>query len=101
MDKSTLGGLVAGWAFVSLAIILGGAGFGVYVDVPSIIIVFGGTLAVTAGQFEISELKRITPAIKVAFNEVKSEPLPELVEKIVFMQQKLKNMGLCILNKKF
>lgn len=100
MDKSTLGGLVAGWAFVSLAIILGGAGFGVYVDVPSIIIVFGGTLAVTAGQFEISELKRITPAIKVAFNEVKSEPLPELVEKIVFYATEVKKHGVMHIEQK-
>ena len=84
MDKSTAGGLGGGWALVALAIILGGVGFGPYIDVPSVIIVIGGTIAVTAGQFEASDLKRVTPAIKVAFNEVTVEPLPELVEKITF-----------------
>ena len=88
MDKSTAGGLGGGWALVALAIILGGVGFGPYIDVPSVIIVIGGTIAVTAGQFEASDLKRVTPAIKVAFNEVfqllvdgtKAEVLTPLLE---------------------
>ena len=46
MDKTSLGGLGAGWAFVFLAIILGGVGFGPYIDIPSVIIVIGGTSAV-------------------------------------------------------
>ena len=46
MDKTTLGGFVGTWGLVSLAIILGGAGFGAYIDIPSVIIVFGGTAAV-------------------------------------------------------
>lgn len=93
MDKSTLGGMVGGWALIALAIILGGVGFGPYIDVPSFVIVFGGTIAVTAGQFEASELKRITPALKVAFNEVKVEPIPELVEKIIFYATEIKKHG--------
>lgn len=93
MDKSTLGGLVGGWSLVALAIILGGVGFGPYLDVPSVIIVIGGTIAVTAGQFEGSELKRVTPALKVAMNEVKVEPIPELVEKIIFYATEIKKHG--------
>ncbi|RXJ87923.1 motility protein A [Arcobacter sp. CECT 8985] len=100
MDKSTIGGLVAGWSFVCLAIALGGAGFGAYIDIPSVIIVLGGTLAVTAGQFEISELKRITPAMKIAFNEVKTEPLPELVEKITFYATEVKKHGVMQIEQK-
>ena len=100
MDKSTLGGLVGGWALVALAIILGGVGFGPYIDIPSVVIVFGGTIAVTAGQFEASDLKRITPAIKVAFNEVKVEPLPELVEKIIFYATEIKKHGVMQIEQK-
>ena len=40
MDKTTAGGLAGVWGLVALAIILGGAGFGAYVDIPSVIIVF-------------------------------------------------------------
>ncbi|AXX93138.1 flagellar motor protein MotA [Malaciobacter molluscorum LMG 25693] len=100
MDKSTLGGIVSAWALVCLAIVLGGAGFGAYIDVPSVIIVVGGTLSVTAGQFEISELKRMSPAIKVAFNEVKTEPLPELVEKVIFYATEVKKHGVMHIEQK-
>jgi chemotaxis protein MotA len=100
MDKSTAGGLGAGWAFVALAIILGGVGFGPYIDIPSVVIVFGGTIAVTAGQFEAADLKRITPAMKVALNEVKVESLPELVEKIVFYATEIKKHGVMHIEQK-
>ncbi|AXH10485.1 flagellar motor protein MotA [Malaciobacter halophilus] len=100
MDKGTLIGMVAAWSLVSLAILLGGAGFGAYIDIPSMIIVIGGTLSVTAGQFEMSELKRITPALKVAFNEVRVEPLPELVEKIIFYATEVKKHGVMHIEQK-
>ena len=100
MDKSTLGGLVAGWGMVMLAIVLGGVGFGPYIDIPSVVIVFGGTIAVTAGQFEGKDLKRIVPAFKVALNEVKVEPLPELVEKIVFYATEIKKHGVMQIEQK-
>lgn len=100
MDKSTAGGLGSGWALIALAIILGGVGFGPYLDIPSVIIVIGGTIAVTAGQFESSDLKRVTPALKVAFNEVKVEPLPELVEKITFYATEIKKHGVMHIEQK-
>lgn len=100
MDKSTVGGLGAGWALIALAIVLGGVGFGPYIDIPSVVIVFGGTIAVTAGQFEGKDLKRIVPAMKVAMNEVKVEPLPELVEKIVFYATEIKKHGVMQIEQK-
>ncbi|WP_419769150.1 MAG: motility protein A [Candidatus Marinarcus sp.] len=93
MDKSTAGGLFAGWAFIVLAIVLGGVGFIPYVDIPSVIIVIGGTIAVTAGQFEVSDLKRMTSAMKVAMKSVSFEQLPELVEKIIFYATEIKKHG--------
>jgi len=100
MDKSTLGGLAGGWGLVALAIILGGVGFGPYIDVPSVVIVFGGTIAVTAGQFQPSELKRIMPAFKVALNESKIEPLPELIEKMIFYATEIKKHGVMQIEQK-
>jgi len=100
MDKSTVVGLGLGWGLVALAIILGGVGFGPYIDIPSVIIVIGGTTAVTAGQFEASDLKRVTPAIKVAFNNVKVEPLPELIEKTIFYATEIKKHGVMHIEQK-
>ena len=100
MDKTTLIGLAGGWGLVALAIILGGVGFGPYIDVPSVIIVIGGTSCVTAGQFESADLKRVTPAIKAAFNVVKVEPLPELVEKVTFYATEIKKHGVMHIEQK-
>ena len=100
MDKSTIGGFGVGLALMVLAIVLGGVGFSPYIDVPSVVIVFGGTIAVTSAQFEASDLKRIVPAMKVALNEVKVEPLPELIEKIVFYATEIKKHGVMQIEQK-
>jgi chemotaxis protein MotA len=100
MDKSTLGGLVGGWSLVALAIMLGGVGFGPYIDIPSVVIVFGGTIAVTAGQFQPTELKRIGTGFKIALNESQVEPLPELIEKIIFYATEIKKHGVMQIEQK-
>lgn len=100
MDKSTAGGFGAGWVLIAIAIVLGGVGFGPYVDIPSVVIVVGGTIAVTAAQFEGKDLKRIGAAFKAAFNEVKVEPLPELVEKVVFYATEIKKHGVMQIEQK-
>jgi chemotaxis protein MotA len=93
MDKTTLAAFVGGWALIALAIILGGAGFGAYIDIPSVIIVFGGTAFVTIGQYEGKDLKKFGKAFGVAFSEVKVASTPELVEKIIEYATDIKKNG--------
>lgn len=93
MDKTTAGGLAGIWGLVALAIVLGGAGFGAYVDIPSVIIVFGGTASVTMGQYEGDALGRFGKAIGVAMNPVKVEPVDELIEKIIIYATDIKKNG--------
>lgn len=100
MDKSTVGGLAGGWGLIALAILLGGVGFGPYIDIPSLIIVLGGTISVTAGQFETDDLKRIIPSMKIAFNQVAVETLPELVEKMIFYATEVKKHGVMHIEQK-
>jgi len=83
MDLTTLIGMMLGMGFIFLAIFLGGAGFGAYIDIPSILIVFGGTIAITVANFEANELKNATKAIGVAFHPVCVPPMPELVKKLI------------------
>jgi chemotaxis protein MotA len=45
MDISTIGGIFLGFAMVAMGIIIGGVGVGIYVDIPSILIVLGGSFA--------------------------------------------------------
>jgi len=93
MDKTTVGGLAGIWGLVALAIVLGGAGFGAYVDIPSVIIVVGGTASVTMGQFESDALSRFGKVIGIAMNPVKFEPVNELIEKIIIYATDIKKNG--------
>ncbi len=93
MDKTTAGGLVGVWGLVALAIILGGAGFGAYIDIPSVIIVFGGTACVTMASFEGSTMGNFGKTIGIGMNEVKVETIPELIEKIIIYATDIKKNG--------
>jgi len=100
MDKTTLIGAIGGWALIALAIVLGGAGFGAYLDIPSVIIVFGGTAFVTVGQFEAKDLKNFSKAFGVAYNEVKVATIPQLVEKIINYATDIKKNGVMSIEQK-
>lgn len=100
MDKATVGGMVGGFGLVGLAIILGGAGFGAYIDIPSVIIVIGGTAAVTASNFEGQTLNNVGKAMGVAFKPLKVESTPELVEKIVYYATEIKKNGVISVEQK-
>jgi len=93
MDKTTAGGLAGVWGLFSLAIILGGAGFGAYIDIPSVIIVLGGTASVTIAQYESDTLARFGKAIGIAMSPVKVEPIDELIEKIIIYATDIKKNG--------
>jgi len=83
MDLTTLVGMVLGMGFIFLAIFLGGAGFGAYIDIPSVLIVFGGTIAITVANFEARELKNATKAIGVAFHPSPIPDMTELAKKLI------------------
>lgn len=100
MDKSTAGGLGGGWSLVALAIVLGGVGFGPYIDIPSVLIVVGGCTAVTAGQYEMKDLKRMGAAMKVALHEVPVESTPELIEKMIYYATEIKKHGVMQIEQK-
>lgn len=54
-DIATVAGLVIGFALVISAIVLGGSP-GAFVDAPSVLIVIGGTLAITTVCFALGEM---------------------------------------------
>lgn len=58
MDFATILGLISGFALLGMAILLGGAP-GAFINAPSLLIVFGGTFAVTAMSFSIKEILRV------------------------------------------
>jgi len=57
MDMATIIGLLCGFGFIGWAILLGGSP-GSFLNPPAILIVVGGTLAVTTACFSLEEMKR-------------------------------------------
>jgi len=100
MDKTTLIAFLGGWGLIALAIVLGGAGFGAYIDIPSVIIVFGGTAFVTVGQYEGKDLKNFGKSFGVAFNEVKVSSTPDLIESIIGYATDIKKNGVMSIEQK-
>ncbi|MFQ5785221.1 MAG: motility protein A [Alphaproteobacteria bacterium] len=62
LDFATIFGLVAGLGLIGTAILLGGAPLA-FVDVPALLIVFGGTFAVTTMSFSLDEVMRAGTAV--------------------------------------
>jgi len=55
-DGATMFGLAGALVLIAIAIVLGGA-WGAFVDVPALLIVFGGTATVTTISFNLSDIR--------------------------------------------
>ncbi|MGD2063401.1 MAG: MotA/TolQ/ExbB proton channel family protein [Nitrospirota bacterium] len=95
MDIATLIGLVFTFVLIGSAILLGGS-LGAFVDVPSILIVFGGVITTTLVMQKMKVVMgTIGVAIQSFFDRATSEA--ELVEKIVELADKARREGLLAL----
>lgn len=77
MDIASLIGVLLGWVLVIVAIIMGGP-LGIFVDVPSIMIVFGGTIAASLMCFKLQSVLGVIGICK----KVLLYPLPTPTEEI-------------------
>jgi chemotaxis protein MotA len=99
MDLNTLIGVTTAFVLVLFAMATGPGGIPVFFDVPSFIMVFGGTTAVTMFAFPSSDLK---PVIKVALiAAVRKSPSPaQEIERIVEYANLARKEGLLALESK-
>ena len=75
MDIATIGGIIAGCAIVGYAILSGGD-ISTFVNIPSMLIVFGGGFAATMIRFPLANtFLALALGGKVAFTHKKSSPL--------------------------
>lgn len=92
MDLATILGILAGGAFIAIAILMGGS-FSQFIDGPSVLIVFGGGLAATLIRFP---LKGVLSAFKVggkiAFVHKKVDPR-DLIDNIAEMSDIVRRSG--------
>ncbi|ABM00638.1 flagellar motor protein PomA [Shewanella amazonensis] len=91
MDLATLIGLLGAFAFVVMAMVTGG-GLAIFVDIPSVFIVFGGSLFVVMMKFN---LKQFFGAVKIAAKAFmfKIDKPEELIEQSVAMADAARKGG--------
>lgn len=91
MDLATLIGLIGGFAFVVMAMVLGGS-IGMFVDVTSILIVVGGSTFVVLMKFTIGQFFAAAKIAGKAFLFKADEP-EDLIAKIVEMADAARKGG--------
>lgn len=97
MDLTTLIGIVCG-----IFLVINGIGLdkiGNFVDIPSILIVVGGTLAATIASYPLSILLDIPKHILILFRGKKYN-IPALVEQMVDLAMVARQNGLLALEEK-
>ncbi|WP_218352700.1 flagellar motor protein PomA [Alteromonas lipotrueiana] len=91
MDLATVIGMVGGIGFIVMAMILGGE-LGMFFDVPSVLIVLGGTLFVVLSQYTLGQFFGAGKIAGKAFM-FKIDTPDELIEKIVEMADAARKGG--------
>ncbi len=81
MDLGTVIGLVLVFALLAGAMTMG-VGVGAYIDIPSVLIVFGGTLGALMIGFKMEQMKNFVTIFKVAVKPPQ-EDLNALIDKLV------------------
>ncbi len=98
MDLATLIGLIGGFAIVLMAMVLGGS-LSMFFDVPSTLIVFGGTLFVALMKFSVSQFLGAGKTVAKAFMFKLDKP-EELIDLIVELADAARKGGLLSLEGK-
>lgn len=95
MDLGTVVGLVLTLALLAGAMAMG-VGVGPYIDVPSILIVFGGTTGALLTGFKMEQMKNMVKIFMIAIKPPQ-ENLPELIKKMVDYSTKARRDGILAL----
>ncbi|ROR01879.1 flagellar motor protein [Desulfosoma caldarium] len=95
MDIATLVGIVSAFALVLSAIIMGG-GLGMFINIPSMLIVVGGTIGATMVNYPLRDVLSVIKVVKnVFFTKVWSTQ--EVVDRFVEFANKSRREGILAL----
>jgi len=99
MDITTVIGTVIGFGLVLFAMASGPGGLAIFIHVPSVMIVFGGTIAVTLMNFPLETIRGL---IKVSLNTLlyKAPSAPEEIDRIITYANLARKEGLLALESK-
>jgi chemotaxis protein MotA len=97
MDLATVIGIISGSILIVVAIVLGGNAF-VFINIPSVLIVFGGTIATTFIKFKTADVLGSMGVAMKAFL-VKMEDPQSIIDEMVAYTRIAKKEGLIALEK--
>jgi chemotaxis protein MotA len=97
MDLATVIGLLSGAALIISAIILGGSAL-VFINVPGVLIVIGGTIAATFIKFKMSDVINSIKVVMKAFLVKMASP-EDIINEMVAFTRIAKKEGLIALEK--
>ncbi len=92
MDKGTIIGIVSGLGLVALSMIMGG-GIAAFIDIPSMLIVFGGSVAATLVNFPFKDVMGVMKVTKKVLFETPITP-QKYINQIVEISKKARTNGL-------
>ncbi len=92
MDKGTVIGVVSGLGLVMVSMIMGG-GIGPFIDIPSFVMVVGGTIAATLVNFQFEDVMGLMKVTQKLINTTPMTP-QKYIEQIVSISKKARTNGL-------
>jgi chemotaxis protein MotA len=99
MDPLTLIGILLGFGCLIYSMMLGKGGVMLFVDIPSCIMVFGGTMAVFLMNFTVQDVKALMPVFIKSFLDKLPRP-NEQIDRIVTLASLARKEGLLALEGK-
>lgn len=96
MDLTTFVGIIAGITLVGTAIQMGGS-VRSFIDVPSMMITIGGTIAATLINFRIDDVKNVLRVTKVAFTH-RPPQLTAVITQLISLAELARREGLLALD---
>ena len=99
MDILTLIGVLMGFGLLGFSIATGNGGMALFIDLPSMMIVFGGTIAVFLMNFTIPDLKALVPVFMRTLMFQLATP-PEEIQRVVSYATLARKEGLLALESK-
>lgn len=94
MDISLVVGIVAGVVLIFGGIFLNGGGLGAFLDLPSILIVLGGTIASTMVHFKLDQVLGVIGLARVALAKGETRTPREVIRLLVSFAEKARREGL-------
>ena len=95
MDLATVIGITSAFALVVIAMTLGGS-ITMFFDIPSVLIVVGGTLGVTLINYPLRDVLKVVAVTKHVFFQ-KLQSAPEMITRFVDLSTKARREGILAL----